>query len=74
MKQGRASSNIGHREVSLVHHGPIVNHGSQAEQEGLREGDFISAMNGVEAETLTKTEAHMIQNEHNPELRLKLNQ
>ncbi|XP_059098282.1 titin homolog isoform X2 [Tigriopus californicus] len=54
--------------------GYVVNHGSQAEQEGLREGDFISAMNGVEAETLTKTEAHMIQNEHNPELRLKLNQ
>lgn len=51
-----------------------VNHGSEAEKVGLREGDIISAMNELDGGKLTKAEAQMVQNEPNPILHLKLNQ
>ena len=50
-----------------------VNPGSIGSVSGLREGDLISAINGVKTETLTKEEAKTLHNASKGEMRLQLN-
>ncbi|XP_044011715.1 uncharacterized protein LOC122854799 isoform X2 [Aphidius gifuensis] len=52
----------------------IVNPGSKAAQQGVREGDLITSINGTKTKELTNNEAHILLQNAKDELKLGLNQ
>ncbi|XP_044011714.1 PDZ and LIM domain protein 1-like isoform X1 [Aphidius gifuensis] len=51
-----------------------VNPGSKAAQQGVREGDLITSINGTKTKELTNNEAHILLQNAKDELKLGLNQ
>lgn len=51
-----------------------VNPGSKAAQQGVREGDLISNINGKSTRDLTNSEAHALLRNSGEQLKLGLNQ
>ena len=51
-----------------------VNPGSKAAQQGVREGDLISSINGKSTRELTNSEAHSLLRNAGDHLKLGLNQ
>lgn len=51
-----------------------VNPGSKAAQQGVREGDLISTINGKSTRDLTNSEAHTLLRTSGEQLKLGLNQ
>ncbi|KAH0566610.1 hypothetical protein KQX54_002429 [Cotesia glomerata] len=52
----------------------MVNPGSKAAQQGVREGDLISSINGRNTSELTNGEAHTLLRNAGDQLKLGLNQ